>query len=190
MLTKRLETENEGFFKKKTSGLFYDLINTISDTKIEKGSADFRLLSGKSIESLKAISEFDLFLRGLIPWIGFKQGYVFYHPNARVAGQTKYSLYKMISFALKGITAFSIRPLYYAAYLGLVFAGFALVCIPYILYNFYTGSPDQRWATVIAVTTFFGGINLMILGLICIYLGKLFTQSKQRPHYIVKQTNL
>ena len=188
--TRRLENDKVGYIKRKSSNLFYKTLNQLSDITLEQGSADFRLISGKAIDQLKSFNEFDLFYRGLIKWMGFKQISIEYHPEERLSGQTKYSYKKMISFGLKGFTSFSTKPLYFAAYLGLIFSAASILFIPYIIYALYAGTQVQGWASVIAAVGFFGGLNLMILGIIGIYLSKLFTQSKNRPHYIIKESNL
>jgi dolichol-phosphate mannosyltransferase len=108
----------------------------------------------------------------------------------RYSGVTKYTYIKMLSFGVKGFTSFSTKPLYFAAYLGLFFASMSLLYIPYIIYTFYMGTEVHGWASVIATVAFFGGLNLMILGIIGFYISKLFSQSKNRPHYIVKASNL
>ncbi len=188
--TRRLENDKVGYIKRKSSNLFYKTLNQLSDITLEQGSADFRLISGKTIDQLKSFNEFDLFYRGLIKWMGFKQISIEYHPEERLSGKTKYSYKKMISFGLKGFTSFSTKPLYFAAYLGLIFSAASILFIPYIIYALYAGTQVQGWASVIAAVGFFGGLNLMILGIIGIYLSKLFTQSKNRPHYIIKESNL
>jgi dolichol-phosphate mannosyltransferase len=188
--THRVDHLSTGFFKTKTSNLFYKILNKLSDIKLEQGSADFRLISGSAITQLKSFNEFDLFYRGLIKWMGYKQISIEYKAEERYAGVTKYTYNKMISFGLKGFTSFSSKPLYFAAYLGLFFASMSLLYIPYIIYTFYMGTEVHGWASVIATVAFFGGINLMILGIIGVYLSKLFAQSKNRPHYIIKGSNL
>jgi len=188
--THRVENESAGFVKRKASNIFYKFLNQFSDITLEQGSADFRLVSGKAIDQLKTFNEYDLFYRGLIKWMGFKQVSLAYYPGQRQSGQTKYSVRKMISFGLKGFTSFSTRPLYFAAYLGLIFSLLSTLSIPYIIHAFYTGTQVPGWASVIAAIVFFGGLHLMILGIIGIYLSKLFTQSKSRPHYIIKESNL
>jgi len=188
--THRMENESAGFIKRKTSNLFYKFLNQLSDITLEQGSADFRLISGKAIEQLKSFNEFDLFYRGLIIWMGFKQISLEYQPGQRINGQTKYTLKKMVSFGLKGFTSFSTKPLYFAAYLGLIFSSLSTLSIPYIIHAFYTGTQVPGWASVIAAVVFLGGLNLMILGIIGIYLSKLFTQSKNRPHYMIKESNV
>ena len=188
--TRRIENETAGFIKRKASNLFYQFLNQLSDITLEQGSADFRLISGRAIDYLRAFNEYDLFYRGLVKWIGFKQISLAYQPEKRLSGETKYSYKKMISFGLKGFTSFSTKPLYFAAYLGMIFSLLSTLSIPYIIHAFYTGSQVPGWASVIAAIVFFGGINLMILGIIGIYLSKLFTQSKSRPHYIIKESNV
>jgi len=188
--THRVDGNSVGFIKSKTSSLFYNMISKFSDIKIEEGSADFRLISGTAITHLKSFNEFDLFYRGLVKWIGFKQISIEYKAEKRYSGVTKYTYNKMLSFGVKGFTSFSTKPLYFAAYLGLFFASMSLLYIPYIIYTFYMGTEVHGWASVIATVAFFGGLNLMILGIIGFYISKLFIQSKNRPHYIVKASNL
>lgn len=176
--------------KRKTSDMFYNLINNLSDIELEPGTADFRLMDKKVVEVFRAFKETDLFMRGLVKWMGFRQIGIEYDPAKRTKGKSKYTLKKMIRFALQGITSFSTRPLYIAAYLGFIFSLVSLLYIPYIIYSYYFGQMISGWASVIATIAFFGGLQLMILGIIGMYLGKLFMQSKQRPHYIVKESNL
>lgn len=188
--THRLENKNTAYIKRKASNFFYKFLNHLSDITLEQGSADFRLISGTAIDHLKSFNEFDLFYRGLIKWMGYKQISIEYMPEERLTGTTKYTYKKMISFGLKGFTSFSTKPLYFAAYMGLIISFLSILYIPYIFYTFYVGKDVQGWASVIATIAFFGGLNLMILGIIGIYISKLFSQSKSRPHYIVKESNL
>ena len=176
--------------KRKTSNMFYNLINNLSDIDLEPGTADFRLMDRRVVEAFRAFRETDLFMRGLVKWMGFRQLGIEYEPGQRSYGKSKYTIKKMMRFALQGITSFSTRPLYIAVYLGFIFSLAALLYIPYIIYSIYFGHAINGWASVIATIAFFGGLQLMILGIIGMYLGKLFMQSKQRPHYIVKESNL
>lgn len=177
-------------FKTKSSDLFYSVINSLSDTKLEKGTADFRLIDRKVVNILSTLNENGLFMRGLIKWIGFKQFAIHYQCDARFSGKSKYNLKKMVRFAVQGVTAFSVRPLYIATGLGLFFSLMALLYIPYILISYFTGHAVTGWTSLIATVAFFGGMQLMVLGIIGMYLGKLFIQSKQRPNYIIRSTNL
>jgi glycosyltransferase involved in cell wall biosynthesis len=178
------------YFKTKSSDLFYSMINSLSDTKLEKGTADFRLIDRKVANVLAGMNENGLFMRGLIKWLGFKQYAIHYQCEPRFSGSSKYNLKKMVKFAVQGITAFSVRPLYMATGVGLFFSVVAVLYVPYILISYFTGHAVSGWSSLIATVVFFGGIQLMVLGIIGMYLGKLFMQSKQRPNYIVRSTNL
>ena len=188
--TIRKDHQEMPLMKRKTSNLFYDVINNLSDIELEPGSADFRLMDFKVVTVFRTFKETDLFMRGLVKWMGFNQIGLEYDPALRAKGKSKYTLKKMVRFALQGITSFSIRPLYIAAYLGFIFSCLSLLYVPYIGYSYYFGHAISGWASMIATIAFFGGLQLMILGIIGMYLGKLFLQSKERPHYIVKESNL
>lgn len=188
--TIRIDHQDIQYLKKKTSNLFYNIINNLSDIELEQGTADFRLMDQKVVKVFRTFTESDIFMRGLIKWMGFNQIGIEYTSELRGAGESKYTVKKMIRFALQGITSFSTKPLYIAAYLGLFFSLFSLLYIPYILISLLYGHVVSGWASMIATIAFFGGLQLMILGIIGLYLGKLFMQSKQRPHYIIKETNL
>jgi dolichol-phosphate mannosyltransferase len=188
--TVRKEDKNLPFLKRATSNLFYRVLNWLSDIKLEKGTADFRLMSRNVVNVLRNLQEFEPFFRGLVKWAGFKQLPVEYQPDQRKSGASKYTSKKMIRFALQGITSFSIRPLYAATYIGFTFAALSTLYIPYALYSYYFGYTISGWTSVIVTIIFFGGLQLMILGIIGIYLGKLFMQNKHRPVYIVKESNI
>lgn len=186
----RRESEKLSGFKRNTSKLFYSMINSMSDITLESGTADFRLIDRKVANVFANFSEKEPFIRGLIKWLGFKQFGIEYDPADRFSGKSHYTLKKMLRFALQGITSFSIRPLYTAVYLGFSFSLLSILYIPYVLYALYTGQEVAGWASVIMTIVFFGGLQLMILGIIGIYIGKLFMQSKQRPNYIIRNTSL
>lgn len=178
------------FFKKTTSKLFYKLVNYLSDTKLEEGTADFRLLDRKVIEALKSFNESNLFFRGIIPTLGFKQIGIPYKPQERFSGTTKYSFSKMLKFALTGITSSSAKPLYFSIYLGLFFAAIAFLYGIYAIYiSLFTNDAVLGWTSLIASILFIGGLQLIMMGIVGVYLGKLFTQSKNRPNYIIDEKN-
>src|SRR4051812_22255128 len=188
--TVRKEDKKLPLLKRATSNAFYKILNWLSDIKIEKGTADFRLMNRNVVDVLRGLAEFEPFFRGLVKWAGFKQVPVEYEPNERTSGASKYTSKKMIRFALQGITSFSIRPLYAATYIGFTFAALSTLYIPYALYSYYFGYTISGWSSLIVTVVFFGGLQLMILGIIGIYLGKLFMQNKHRPVYIVKESNI
>lgn len=186
--TIRKDHKRIGFFKKITSRLFYKIINLMSNTRIHEGAADFRLLDKKVVRELQKLTENYLFIRGLISWIGFKQTSVEYVAKERHSGATKYSLLKMFRFALAGITSFSIKPLRLSLYLGVFIA---LVSFLYGIYavivTLFTDQTLAGWGSLIASVLFVGGIQLMMLGVIGEYLGKLFMENKKRPNYIIRE---
>lgn len=189
--TIRQEHETIGAVKKYTSKLFYSVSNRISETQVEPGAADFRLLDRKVVDALKQMPENSLFLRGLISWVGFKQTAIQYKADERFAGQSKYTLKKMLKFASTGITSFSTRPLKISIYLGLTFATLAFLFVIYALViYFFTDETIKGWASIIVGIMFFSGINLVMLGIIGEYLGKMFIENKRRPNYIVSETNM
>ena len=176
------------FLKRLTSGMFYRLMNRLSDIHVPKGAADFRLLDRAVVEVLKDTKEYYLFFRGMISWIGFKQYALQYTPDERFAGRTKYSLKRMLAFALTGFTSFSLKPLRLSVLLGLLFAVLAFIYGIYaILMKLFTDQAIPGWASVLVSVLFIGGIQLIVLGIIGEYIGKLFMESKQRPHYIIKE---
>lgn len=188
--TIRKYSKNISFFKRKTSDFFYHILSGLSDVELEKGSSDFRLLDASVIEVIRKTGESDIFLRGLVKWIGFKQYSIDFVAADRFSGVSKYSFGKMLRFAFTGITAFSVKPLYLAAYLGFFFSFLSpMVYFAYVFYSFYNESEISGWASLIMTVVFFGGLQLTILGILGIYMGKIFKQIKDRPTYIVRSKN-
>lgn len=188
--TIREEDKNLSFLKTKTSNLFYKLMNKLSDIKFEPGTADFRLIDKKVAQVFSDFEENELFIRGLINWVGFKQFAIHYKPHQRFSGTSKYTYAKMLRFAIQGITSFSTKPLSMMILFGLLLSGIAfLFFIGYILYSLHNQTAISGWASLLATVVFFGGLNLTVLGIIGIYIGKLFMQAKGRPNYIINNTN-
>lgn len=191
VVTKRLDHDSISLFKKLTSRIFYRLTNHLSDIKLENGVADFRLLDRKVIDALRSFSEDQIFLRAVIQWLGFKQTTIEYKAGERVAGESKYTIKKMVSFALSGITAFSVKPLRFSIYLGTTFALVAFIYGIYALLIFlFTDNAITGWTSILMSVLFIGGLNLLMLGIIGEYLGKLFIENKKRPNYIISETDL
>ncbi|WP_207428608.1 glycosyltransferase family 2 protein [Pedobacter sp. SYSU D00535] len=187
---RRGAVQNAGAFKESTSRAFYRLMSFLTDIPVEPNSPDFRLIDRKLVNVIKDLNEKDIFFRGLISWMGFKKAVVEYDHSVRLHGETKYSLQKMIKLASSGLTSFSVKPLHLAMYLGLIISSLSLLYIPYAFISYFRGETISGWASLIVTVAFFGGLQLLILGVIGMYLGKLFMQSKQRPEYIVRETNL
>lgn len=191
VLTIRTYPKEISYFKRKTSDFFYKLLSSLSDVNLTKGGgSDFRLMDANAVEVMRSFNEDDLFLRGLTSWMGFKQTGIDFMACERISGESSYNLKKMVTFAFTGITAFSVKPLYIAAYLGFIFSFFSVVGYGlYVLYAFITKTEISGWASLIMTIVFFGGLQLIILGIIGIYLGKIFKQVKARPNYIIKNKN-
>jgi polyisoprenyl-phosphate glycosyltransferase len=188
--TLRAEDQELSWFKKQTSKRFYQFLNKVSELKMEPGQADFRLIDRQVASILKKSKEQDVFLRGMIQWIGFDQFTVTYKAHKRFAGESKYTIRKMMRLALDGITSFSVKPLYTAIYVGFFFAFLSLLYIPYIIYTFVMGTFIDGWASLLVSVVFFGGINLIVMGVMGIYIGKILTQNKERPLYIIQEQNI
>ncbi|WP_411275338.1 glycosyltransferase family 2 protein [Daejeonella sp.] len=188
--TIRKEDKKLPLTKRITSKLFYKILNSLSNVELETGTADFRLLDKKVVLVIRNFMETEPFLRGLFKWVGFKQYSIKYAATERFHGKSKYNADKMIRFALEGVTSFSVKPLYGAIYLGFLFSVLSLIYIPYVLYAIHTGKGVSGWASTIMTIVFFGGLQLIILGIIGIYIGKMFIQSKHRPNYIIRSTNI
>ena len=188
--TIRKEDKNLPLLKRITSKLFYKTLNSLSNVELETGSADFRLIDKKVVIVIRNFLETEPFLRGLFKWIGFRQYAIEYEPTPRFSGKSKYNVKKMAGFALQGVTSFSVKPLYGAIYLGFTFSLLSIIYIPYVLHAIYTGKQVSGWASTIMTIVFFGGLQLIILGIIGIYIGKMFIQSKHRPNYIIRSTNI
>ena len=188
--TIREEDEELSWFKRKSSSLFYKVLNRLSDLQLEPGQADFRLIDKQVTQTLRVSKEHDVFLRGMIHWIGFKQTTINYKASKRFAGQSKYTFSKMMSLALAGITSFSVKPLYSAIYIGFIFAFLSFLYLPYIIYSYFIGSSVSGWSSVLITIAFFGSLNLIIMGVLGIYIGKILIQNKERPLYIIQEENL
>jgi len=189
--TRRLDTREQSQGKKRSARLFYRIINRLIDFRIEYGTADYRLLDAAVAAELRKLNEAHPFYRGLVPWMGFPQSTVDYEPGTRFSGKTKYSFRKMMSFAMAGVTSFSTKPLRISIIIGIILA---VLCLAYAVYAIYIGLFTDRdvagWTSVIVSVLFIGSLQLVILGIIGEYLGKLFMENKRRPNYIIHESRL
>ena len=179
--------EHVSHFAKVTSKMFYWVMSKLADVKLENGIADFKIFDKKVLAVIKEMKEDSPFFRGLFKWVGFKQLGIPYRVQARLNGETKYPTKALIKIALHNITSFSTKPLTMAIYVGFFTSFISLLYVPYVLYSFYKGIAISGWASTIATIAFFGGVQLIVLGIIGLYLGKIFMQTKQRPRYIVNE---
>jgi dolichol-phosphate mannosyltransferase len=182
---KRTEREGENWFKRFTASFFYRMVNRLTEVEIPEDTGDFRLMSRRALDVLRAMPERHRFIRGMVSWIGFSQVPVYYKRSPRLAGTTKYTVAKMIRFALDGITGFSTKPLRLAAYAGMIVALAAMGLIVYITWYYFAFGVVRGWTSLISIVLFLGGAQMLFLGLIGEYLGRLFLEAKHRPLYVI-----
>ena len=182
----RLAREGESWFKRASAHAFYRVMQRLSKTPVPTDTGDFRLLSPRALAALRELRERHRFMKGLFGWIGFNRVAVPYRREPRLAGSSKFNAWRLWNFALEGITSFSTAPLRLATYAGVATA---LVAFGYglwiIIKALFWGDPVAGWPTMMSVILFLGGVQLMALGLIGEYLGRLYEESKQRPLYLV-----
>jgi len=184
----RAGREGESWFKKVTASLFYRLIYRITEVKIPLDSGDFRLLDRKVVEVLKTMRERHRFPRGMAAWVGFRQIGVEYRRAVRYSGETKYPFEKMFRLAINAITGFSYFPLQLATYVGFVAAALSILAIPVVIFMRLTGySAFLGQATTLIAVLFLGGVQLISLGVLGEYIGRLYDEAKGRPLYIVRE---
>jgi glycosyltransferase involved in cell wall biosynthesis len=184
----RAKRQGEGFFKRATAALFYRLFRHMAATEIPLDAGDFRLMSRRAVEALQSIRERNRFIRGLAGWIGFRQTAVTYVRDVRQAGETKYPLKKMLRFALNGLLSFSVVPLQLASYLGFLISSIGFFYIVYAIgLKLFTDRVVLGWTSVMVAVLFLGGVQLISLGIIGEYIGRIYDEVKQRPLYVVDE---
>jgi dolichol-phosphate mannosyltransferase len=188
--TQRIDDEQSASFKKWTSSAFYRLINTISGTRVQAGAADFRAMSRQAVDALKAMPEYHRFLRGMVAWIGYPTVILPYRPVDRIAGASKYSLPKMLRLALDAIFSFSLVPLYIGLSLGGLMLCLALIEMIYVLGFWMRGAQSSLapgWSSLMFVILIVGGLLMILLGFVGMYVGYIFQEIKRRPVYLLKK---
>ena len=182
----RLAREGEGWLKRSTAAAFYRVIGRLSRTPIPADTGDFRLLSPRALSALKQLRERNRFMKGLFGWVGFRQVSIPYRRAPRAAGTSKFNFWKLWNFAIEGITSFSTAPLRVATYIGVATALLAFAYGGWIIVKaMLWGDPVAGWPSMMAVILFLGGVQLVALGTIGEYLGRLYEEAKQRPLYLV-----
>jgi glycosyltransferase involved in cell wall biosynthesis len=185
---RRSSRAGESWLKRITAGGFYRILNKLSQTSIPADTGDFRLMSRRVVEALRGLRERQRFMKGLFAWVGYPQVAIDYQREARIAGRSKFNYWRLWNFALEGITGFSTAPLRVATYLGM---GTSLLAFGYggwvIVRTLMRGDPVPGWPSMMAVVLFLGGVQLMALGVIGEYLGRLYLEAKQRPLYLVQE---
>lgn len=184
--TVRLSTEDAGIFKKITSKAYYKLINMLAQVPVVEGGSDFRLMDKKVVQAFRLYRERGRFIRGLVGMLGFKHTQIEFIAPARFAGVSKFSLSKMLHFALDGITSLSTVPLRISFYCGIVLGFMSMIMTAHVLYiKLFTNEAVAGWSTLAASTFFIGGMQLMGIGVLGEYIARVFLEVKQRPLYVI-----
>ena len=187
--TIRKDSDQESLFKKYSSRYFYRIFSWLSEIPLEPGSADFRLLDRQVIEKINQLGEEDIFLRGMIYWLGFNAASVAYMPDNRRYGRSKYGLMKSLRFAISGITSFSIKPLKLVTLAGFVISMLTFIYLVFTLYYaLFFKIEVSGWASTMIAILFLGGIQLVSIGILGEYIGKMFLETKKRPRYVIRHT--
>ena len=188
VLAKRSNRASDSFLKRKTALWFYKFHNKISKPKIEENVGDFRLMSRKVVEAIKSLPEKNLFMKGVLSWVGFDTTIVEYTREERVAGATKFNGWKLWNLALEGITSFSSMPLKLWSYMGLIIASISFLYAFFLIVNkvFY-GNPVPGYPSIMAAILFLGGVQLIGIGVLGEYIGRIYIETKNRPKYILKK---
>lgn len=187
ILAKRCDRSSDSFLKRKTAAWFYRIHNLVSDSRIPEDVGDFRLLDRKVVDALKLLPERRRFMKGLFAWLGFRTKLVEYTRQPRAAGETKFSGWKLWNFALEGITSFSTMPLRVWTYLGLMVAMAAFGYLAYIVgRTLISGVDVPGYASLLATVLFLGGVQLIGVGVLGEYVGRIYMETKQRPIYLVR----
>lgn len=187
---KRKNRDGENFLRRWAANTFYSFMQKISTIEIQQNVGDFRLLDRRCVEAIKLMRESQRYTKGLFTWVGYAKKEILFESAERVAGETKWNLLSLINLAIEGITSFTTLPLRLSALFGLIISFFALVYMAVIIFNTIVfGDPVQGYPTLISVMLFLGGIQLIFLGVIGEYLGRVFNETKRRPLYFVNEYN-
>ena len=184
----RTHRTGESAFKLMTARAFYRILNRLSDVEIPLDTGDFRLMSRPVVDVLRAMPEKDRFIRGMVSWIGFKQMPLPYKREKRLAGESKYPLKKMVKFALDGILSFSSKPLQLSITLGMFSASISTIAIIYVMVmRLFTDVWIEGWTAIMLAVLFLGGVQLICIGIVGEYVGRIYNESKNRPLYVVDE---
>ena len=182
----RSARKTDTFFKKFTAEGFYKVMKWMG-ADIVFNHADYRLMSSRALNELAKYKEVNLFLRGIVPMIGFKTDVVMYERHERFAGESKYPLKKMLAFAMDGITSLSIKPIRFITSLGIILFALSIILLIYFIVGYFLGRTAPGWATIVVSIWGIGGLQLLAIGVIGEYIGKIYMETKDRPRYIIEE---
>ena len=187
--TKRKTRKGEPILRSFFSRMFYKIINKMTSTEIVNGARDYRLMSRKMVDSILEVTEYNRFSKGIFSWVGFKTKWIAYDNIERAAGKTKWNFWKLFKYSIEGITAFTTTPLVMSAVIGIIFCIIAFIMILFVIFKtLMYGDPVSGWPSTICIILFVSGIQLFCLGIMGEYLAKEYMEVKNRPIYIVKET--
>ncbi|MGK0550926.1 glycosyltransferase family 2 protein [Enterococcus faecalis] len=187
--TRRVTREGEPVIRSFFAKLFYKIVNRIGETEMVDGARDFRVMTRQMVNAVLELTEYNRFSKGIFSWVGFKTEYLEYENRERVAGQTSWSFWNLLSYSIDGIINFSDTPLNLASYIGAFSCvGSVLAMLIIIFRTLVQGDPTSGWPSLVCIILFVGGLQLLCLGIIGKYIGKIFLETKKRPIYIVKET--
>lgn len=189
--TRRVTRKGEPKIRSFFARLFYKIMNHISDSDIVDGARDYRLMTRNMVDAILAMSEYNRFSKGIFGWIGFNTKWIEYENVERVAGETKWSFWKLFQYSLEGITAFSVEPLQFASVFGIFFSMLAIIMIVVIIVMaLIFGDLPSGWPSMVCIVMLIGGIQLLCIGILGQYLSKTYLETKKRPIYIEKESNI
>ena len=188
--TRRVSRAGEPAIRSWFARRFYSLINKISDADIVDGARDFRLMKHEMVDAIVAMREINRFSKGIFGWLGFRTYWLPYENRERVAGETKWSFWSLFKYAIDGIINFSEAPLSIASWFGMIMTAFSFIFLLFIIARrLIFGDPVVGWASTVCIIVFIGGIQLFCMGIMGQYIAKNYLESKQRPHYIIAESN-
>lgn len=188
--TRRKDRAGEPPVRSWFAKMFYKIVNKISDTDIVDGARDFRIMKREMVDAIISMTEYNRFSKGIFGWVGFKTYWLSYENTERVAGETKWSFWKLFKYSIKGIISFSNVPLSISSWLGISMTGISFLIILFIVIRrLIFGDPVAGWASTVCAIIFVGGVQLFCMGIIGQYIAEIYLESKKRPHYIIAETN-
>lgn len=188
---RREDRKGEPFFRSLFSRFFYFVMNKISQTPLLSGVRDYRLMTRQVVEAILSVEEYNRFSKGIFSWVGFKTCYLPYKNQERVAGKTSWSFFQLFNYSLEAIVNFSDFPLTLASFIGIVSCLISLIfMLVIIIRTLIFGDPTSGWPSLVTIILFVSGLQLFSLGIVGKYIGKIFLETKNRPHYLIKKTNL
>ncbi len=187
--TRSVSRKGYGFFRKIFTSMYYSIINKISSTKIVSGARDFRLMSRQMLDSILELKEYNRYSKGIFAWVGYNTKWITFENQERVAGTTKWNFFRLFSYSLESIMGFSTTPLLIASFTGIIFCAISFIAIIVIVIStLIFDNPVDGWASTITIIMFLAGIQLFCIGIVSQYLAKMYLEVKQRPLYIIKET--